>query len=121
MYVASGDLNSYLDNQSGQVFNYLKTNYEVSWGGTKHNSNGLSVQLINDERIPVIPGKKAFIPIRIFNESSQSVNNVSVFFHTDQIGLMSREILIGSVPANSSVVKKVSFDIPTYWQENRGW
>lgn len=118
LYVTSGDLNRYLDNESEQVFDYLKREYEVSWGGSKHNSNGLSVQLINDERIPVIPGKKAFIPLRIFNESSQPVNNVSVFFHTDQIGLMSREILIGSVPANSSVAKKVSFDIPTYWQED---
>lgn len=114
--IASKEMNSFLSTKLKSVQSYLAKSYEVEWGGKSFQADDLSMQITSNERISVVPGRKAVIPIRIFNESSQVVNNVSVSIQTSEVGLMSREILIGKIEPKSTLSKDVEVDIPSFWQ-----
>jgi carboxyl-terminal processing protease len=118
LFVATKPITQYIESQFNQVKGYLADNFKVNWGGESFNSSSLSIQVMAEERIPVIPGKDAIIPVRIFNESKKSINNVSVNLQTEELGLVSREVLVGEIPENSSVVKKIKIKIPSFWEEN---
>ena len=98
LFIASKEIQNYLRYQSTSVTKFLSEKFKVRWGGKKFGSEKLSLQIRSTERIPVIPGKNAIIPIRIFNTGDEQVNNVSISLQTEQAGMISREILIGMVP-----------------------
>ena len=118
LFVASKEINGYLNSQFSEVKKFLAGEFKVDWGGKKFGSEGITLQLMTDPRIPVVPGKKAVIPVRIFNDSESEINNVSLSVQTEEAGLISKELLVGKIAAKSELKTNFVITTPPYWNEN---
>lgn len=115
--IVSKKISTFLTREAKVASEYLAKKHSIIWEDSIVGHKKLSLQLAGPEVLSVLPGKKAYVPVRIFNDSAFDVNRVSLNIQTEESALYSHEILVGQIKHGSSLEKSLELKIPGYWEK----